>query len=191
MPKTHDPIDSNELKQAPDNEIESLKEKIAQLEQANQALQEEVSTTHDKHMRLLADSKNRERLHVEKIKQTREYALSQFLEQLIHIVDALESGLAHIPKEESNTELKSLHQGLDMTHKMLMKLLEENAMVAVKSDACDFDPKLHEAINTTSVEDKPNNWIIETIQKGYTLKGRLIRPARVIINQLNENTEPS
>tara|TARA_Y100000992_G_scaffold298751_1_gene264435 strand:+ start:1107 stop:1682 length:576 start_codon:yes stop_codon:yes gene_type:complete len=189
MTKIKEPIDSTELEQPTDNPSECLTTKVRQLEDQIQTLQDDLEKSKDKQMRLLADSTNRERQHQEKVKQTREYALTQFSEQLIHVLDALESGLSHIPQPADNQELTALKTGLDMTQKMLLKLLEDHGLKTINTQDCLFDAKVHEAIGTTCDSEQPNNWITDTIQKGYQLKDRLVRPARVIINQLTEKKQ--
>ena len=146
-----------------------------------------METLNEKHTRLMATHDNITRTHGEKMKQAREYALSKFLEQLVPVVDAMESGLAHMP-ETDDKDLKALSQGIDMTHKMLIKLLEEHGLSSVNPENEIFNDKFHEAISTQQDAEYDHNLILQVVQKGYLLKERLIRPARVIINQ-NENIE--
>ncbi len=191
MTKTIKPVKSKDLEADPAENIQELEAKITTLSQENDDLKKEIDTLDDKLKRLAAEFENSIRNSDKKQKQTRDFAISKLVEQLILTVDAMESGLSHMPDPKDNPAIKSLCLGLDMIHKMLLKTLEENGLKTIEALGQNFDPKLHEVIETDKVSDKPNNAILSVRSPGYELNGRLIRPAKVVINQINTDENQS
>ncbi|MDX1335452.1 MAG: nucleotide exchange factor GrpE, partial [Gammaproteobacteria bacterium] len=93
----------------------------------------------------------------------------------------LELGVAAAQEADANVE--KLREGKELTLKMLEQAMDKFSIEAVDPTGDKFDPELHQAMTMQPSQDHPANTVLQVIQKGYTLNGRLIRPAMVIVSQ--------
>ena len=150
------------------NETDALHVKIAELE--------------DKYLRANADFDNmKRRLEKEKM-QAISYAHEVFARDLLPVIDALEMAIvASTNQEVESAELLSkLQEGIGLTMDQFKKAFEKNGIESVGIDQ-GFDPNFHEAMAQQESEGLVAGTIISEYQKGYTLQGRLLRAAKVII----------
>lgn len=126
-----------------------------------------------RYMRLQADFQNfRRRSEQEQINTVR-YANERLILQLLDVVDNFERALA------TEKEHDTFFEGMEMIHAQLREILTKNGVEAVEADGEAFDPNLHHAILTEESDTVEEGHVIETLQKGYKLNGKLIRPAMV------------
>ncbi|RUM67356.1 MAG: nucleotide exchange factor GrpE [Sulfurospirillum sp.] len=151
-----------------DQEIESLKEKVAELE--------------DKYLREHADFENiKKRLEKEKA-QAVAYANEQFARDLLSVIDSLDSALASVAdeKEPSAKMFNQLKEGIELTINQFAKVFEKHGIELVSIDE-GFDPNFHEAVMQVDSDDHKEGEIVQVLQKGYKMKDRLLRSAMVSI----------
>ena len=109
------------------------------------------------------------------------YAIEKFASEILQVKDSLELGLTAV-----DADAKKLHEGTELTLKMLGSVLEKFAVEEIDPSGEVFDPNLHQAMTLQeSTEHKPNT-VINVMQKGYILNGRLLRPAMVIVAKASE-----
>lgn len=111
---------------------------------------------------------------------TRKRATERLIQDLCPILDTFGMALSHAKDEKGHIRGEELLQGLLMTKDQLIAILKDNGLEEIPTKGR-FDPAIHEAIITVEDKDKENNTIIETFSKGYTLSGKLIKPARVSV----------
>lgn len=116
----------------------------------------------------------------------RDFAISRFAKDLLESVDNLDRALDTVPKdklgkEDSNTDLANLYDGLKMTETILMQTLKKHGLERFdpSEQAERFDPNLHEATFMTKMEGKEDGTVFMTQQKGFLLNGRVVRAAKV------------
>lgn len=165
---------SDELKQAQETVDEDIKALLAES-------QSEAEKHKDMALRVQADMENLRRRTRLDVDSAHKYALDKFVNALIPALDSMEMGMDAASKEDASVE--SLREGIDMTFKQLMDLLEEFNIERINPTGEKFDPKLHEAMTMIPSPDHEKNTVVDVIQKGYSLNERLIRPARVIVAQ--------
>ena len=154
---------------APESEIEELKKEISKLQKENQALQEQV-------LRIRAEADNfRKRMQKEKDDFAR-FAREGFIRDLLPVKDNLERALAHAEKDPS-----SIVDGVRMTLEQFDSILRNMGVEPIESVGKPFDPSLHEAMAQVESDEYEPNTVVEEFQKGYTLHGRLLRPAMVTV----------
>lgn len=147
-------------------------EELRRLREENAALREETDSLRDQALRARADFDNfRRRSERDKTDHFR-YALGGILQELLAVVDNFERALA---AEGGGDEFRT---GVEMIHKQLVEVLQKAGLREVES-AEKFDPTMHEAVMREEREDVPANTILQTLQKGYFLHDRLLRPAMV------------
>jgi molecular chaperone GrpE len=137
-------------------------------------------------LRAKADLQNVQRRAEQDVAKAHKYGLEKFALELLPIIDSLERGLSSCDEKlthtlKNNELLKNMRHGMELTIDMFLKTLQKFGIEQVDPIGKDFNPELHEAM---SIKEDPNlkpNTIVEVIQKGYTLNGRLLRPALVIV----------
>ena len=132
-------------------------------------------------MRAKADVDNyRKRLSREK-EQFMKYACQGLLEDMIPVLDNLDLALEHGQKIEA---CKDLIQGVEMTRKIFLETLGKHGFEPIESEICEpFDPSWHEAMGELENENTKPGDICQVLQKGYKLKGRVLRPAKVMLSK--------
>jgi molecular chaperone GrpE len=161
-------------KETPD-ETKELKTKLKKRLSEIKLLKKENKTLKDQYLRKIAEMENlRKRVEREK-SEFYQYALSNFLEELLVVLDNFERAL----ESESKGDGKSLRDGVEMIYKQYQNLLMKQGVTSIELKGKQFDPYLHQAFMTEESADINEPEIIEEIQKGYMLHNRLLRPTLV------------
>jgi molecular chaperone GrpE len=146
-------------------------------------LEREKADLQDRLLRTLADWDNaRKRLQKEKEEATR-YANQQFLHTLLPVLDNLERA---IEAAERATEVRPVVEGLRMVWKQLQSVLKEEGLEPVEALGKPFDPYQHEALGEEVTTAQPEGTVVSQLRKGYMLKGKLLRPAGVMVARAPE-----
>jgi molecular chaperone GrpE len=149
-----------------------------ELQAALAAAEARARESKDLYMRALAEVDNVRKRAARDVEQAHKYAIDRFANDLIDVKDSLELGLA-----SSNTSADALRTGTEATLKLLAKAFEKAGLTEIVPLGEPFNPDLHEAMAAQpSAEHEPNT-VLQVVQKGYQLNGRLIRPARVIVSR--------
>jgi molecular chaperone GrpE len=131
----------------------------------------------DLYMRALAELDNVRKRSVRDIEQAHKFAVDRFASDLIGVKDSLELGM------DAAGSIETLRSGTEATLKLLAKAFEKAGLTEIVPQGEMFNPELHEAIvSQPSAEHVPNS-VLQVVQKGYQLNGRLLRPARVIVSR--------
>jgi molecular chaperone GrpE len=146
-----------------------------------EALKSKVSEWQDKYMRAYADFENaKKRLDKEK-QNAIAYSNEGFAKDMISVMDSFDGAIVSIeslPKEELSDTLSLMEEGIRKTHEQLKKMLEKNGVKEIDCSG-DFDPNLHQAIMQVDSDKQPSGTIAQVLQKGYTIKDQILRPAMV------------
>ncbi|PID48216.1 MAG: nucleotide exchange factor GrpE [Proteobacteria bacterium] len=145
-------------------------------------LQTQIAQLKDENLREHADFENiKKRLEKEKY-QAISYAHEQFARDLLPIIDALENALVGNAKQEANSDevVKKYKEGIELTIEQFHKCFEKHQVKPVSCEG-EFDPNVHEAIMKVDSKEVKSGHIVQTLQKGYTIKDRVLRPAMVSI----------
>lgn len=177
------PEPSNMSAPGPDEKTEVLPETAVQLVEmerlkAELTASEERAKTHwDQYMRALAEMDNIRKRAAKDLEGTRQFAVEKFAQDLIGVKDSLELALANAGK----ADVASLLEGQSATLRLLAKAFEKAQIEEVNPEGKPFNPELHEAMMAQPSDAAPNT-VLAVIQRGYTLNGRLLRPARVVVS---------
>lgn len=156
---------------------ESVSGKVQELTAALQQAQEQAAQNRDSYLRAAAELDNVRKRSERDLENAHKYALERFLQELLPVKDSLEAGIT-----AAGNAAGSLKEGLDMTLKMLTSVLDRFGVNEVNPPkGAAFDPDLHEAMTLQPSTDTAPGTVLHTVQTGYVLNGRLLRPARVII----------
>jgi molecular chaperone GrpE len=148
--------------------------KIAELEQALVEARESV-------LRAQADAIYAQRRAEKEVEKARKFALEGFSKEVLVVADNLERALSLVnPEDEA---IKSIVEGIELTLKSFGDVLAKFNIEAVDPHGEPFDPQLHQAMSMVPNPEVDPNTVIAVMQKGYTLNGRLIRPAMVMVSK--------
>jgi molecular chaperone GrpE len=177
------PEPSNMSAHGSDEKTEVLPETAVQLVEMERlkgelvASEERAKTHWDQYMRALAEMDNLRKRAARDLEGTRQFAVEKFAQDLIGVKDSLELALANAGK----ADVASLVEGQSATLRLLAKAFEKAQIEEVNPEGQPFNPELHEAMMTQPSDAAPNT-VLTVIQRGYTLNGRLLRPARVVVS---------
>lgn len=149
----------------------------AMLDEAKQ----EAESQKEMALRTLADMENLKRRTRMDVESAHKFALEKFVNELLPVLDSMEMGMDASTKEEATVD--SIREGLDMTFKLFLDVLQKFNVERVNPTGEKFDPQLHEAMTMVPSPEHDSQMVIEVFQKGYVLNKRLVRPARVIVAQ--------
>ena len=134
----------------------------------------------DSYLRSQAEMENMKKRFQKDRQELIKYGNEALTKQLLPVADNLEKALAHA---EDKTAFEALREGVDLTLKGLMSVLEKAGVEEVKAVGATFDPNFHEAVSEQEDDRAEPGTVLMELQKGYLLNQRLIRPAMVIVNK--------
>ena len=169
---------SEEIADESGEKIEKKDESIDDLHAKLTILQDESKSNLDKAVRAQAEMENLRKRTVRDIENAHKYALEKFVQELLPVIDSLELGLSASAEVENADDLR---KGMDLTLEMIKKVMEKFGIAIVEAQGQKFNPELHEAVSTQEAGEYKPGEVIAVMQKGYTLNGRLIRPAMVVV----------
>lgn len=132
------------------------------------------------HLRAVAEMENFRKRTEREIEQARKFAVERFAQELVGVGDALEAGI----KAGAANPGPALLEGAQATLRELYRAFEKAGIQTLDPADKPFDPNWHEAMVAQESADKPPGTVLNVIQKGYALNGRLLRPARVIVSKV-------
>jgi molecular chaperone GrpE len=140
-------------------------------------LRSELAVAQEQVLRVSAEQENIRKRAARDIEQAHRFALEKFAQELLPVRDSLELAVANAGKADS----ASLVAGQEATLKLLAKAFERFSIVGVEPNGEPFDPQRHEAIAMRESNSAEPQSVLEVVQRGYELNGRLLRPARVVV----------
>jgi molecular chaperone GrpE len=154
------------------NEEESIERQL-------ERTQETVKDYWDQIMRLKAEMENNRKRAVRDIENAHKFALKNFTEALLPVIDSMDMGQQAAAAE--NASLKSIVEGTNMTETMFVQVLEKHGLKRLNPVGEKFNPEQHQAISMIEDENVKSDHVINVMQKGFSLNDRLVRPAMVIV----------
>ncbi len=147
-----------------------------------QALRAEIAQLKDQMLRVAAESENLRRRTEREANDARAFAIQKFARDLLGVSDNLSRALQHAPRESEDQQIKNLVVGLEMTEKELLAAFDRNGLKRVEPARGEkFDPHQHQAVMEQPAEDVAAGGVLQVLQAGYDLFGRIVRPAMVIV----------
>lgn len=148
---------------------------LAQLQQELAAAQAKADENWDRALRLQADMDNQRRRFEKQVEDAHKFSVQRFVESLIPVVDSLEMGM------QAEGSVEKIREGMELTLKQFESVMDKFKIEAVGAVGEQFNPELHQAMSMQPSPEHENNTVLAVMQKGYTLSGRTIRPAMVMV----------
>jgi molecular chaperone GrpE len=149
-------------------------------EEAIERLRAEIAAEADKRLRALAETENLKKRLLKEKEEFQKYATESLVSELIPVLDHLDLALAH---GRGNEACKDFVVGVDMTRKSFLDILARHGVTEFGQVGESFNPETHEAIGVASVAGLGEDAVAQVVQRGYMLRGRLLRPAKVMVNK--------
>jgi molecular chaperone GrpE len=159
---------------------ESTEDQEEQTVNEVEELQQKLSTLGEQLLREQAEMQNVRRRAQRDVESAHKFALEKFATELLSVVDNLERAIGAIDAEDESQ--KAVAEGLELTLKTFIDVLTKHSVVPVDPEGQPFDADLHQAVSMVPNAEVEPNTVINVFQKGYTLNGRLIRPAMVVVS---------
>ena len=153
-------------------DLEAFQARIAELE-------DEVKTAKEGQARANAEAYNVQKRMEQEAQKSKKFALQGFAKELLEVVDNLERAIISVQQDDDADD--AILQGVKLTHKSLLTVLNKNGVAVVDPQGEKFNADLHEAVGIDP--DAEADHVGEVLQKGYTLNDRLLRPAMVRVGQ--------
>lgn len=167
--------------QGPDPEaIEQHTPTVAELTAELEAARAKADENWDLLLRARAEIENLRRRQAMELEKAHKYALDGFVRELLQVRDSLELGQS--AAQGADPDLGKLREGTELTLKLLNDVMAKFGVESVEPLGQAFNPELHQAMTMQSRPDLPPNTVVAVLQKGYTLNGRLVRPALVMVS---------
>ena len=159
----------------------------AKLEASEKAAEE----AYDRFLRVSADFENFKKRSARELADFRKYANEALIREMLPVVDNLERAIASMVDDASAS---SFIEGVALTLKDILKVFEKCVVKPIDAIGKPFDPTFHQAVMQQEADDKPENTVLEELQKGYTIHDRLLRPTMVVVSKTaakedNENPD--
>ncbi|WP_136440593.1 nucleotide exchange factor GrpE [Haemophilus influenzae] len=165
-------------------EFDPLEEAIARVQELEEQLKTQIEEVANKEQDILlrsrAEIENLRRRTEQDVEKAHKFALEKFSKDILNTIDNLERALA-TPANKEDESVKALFDGVELTLKELVSTVGRFGVEAVGVVGEAFNPDLHQAISMQPAEGFETNQISVVLQKGYTLNGRVIRPAMVMV----------
>ncbi|WP_233880132.1 nucleotide exchange factor GrpE [Paraburkholderia flagellata] len=138
--------------------------------------QAKIAELQDAFVRAKAETENVRRRAQEDVTKAHKFAIENFAEHLLPVMDSLEAALAH-----NSDDLAKVNEGVELTLKQLTGALEKGKVLAINPVGEKFDPHRHQAISMVPSEQEANT-VVSVLQKGYVIAERVLRPALVTVS---------
>ena len=156
----------------------SLEDLVAQL----QASQEEIDRLKEALLRSEAEAQNIRRRAEKDVEAAHKYGQEKLIKELLPVKDNLERAL-EAGADNEDSAVRAIMEGVELTEKSFADTLGKIDVAAIDPQGETFNPQEHQAMSMVENQDVPANTVIAVIQKGYRLKGRVIRPAMVMVSK--------
>jgi len=160
-----------------------LKEELARKEK-------ESTDNYDKYLHAVADLDNYKKRAIREKADIIKYGKEDIIQDILPFVDSLDRALEHADSADSS-DVQAFKEGIKLIQEQLLSCLKKHGVEKIDSVGLDFDPNFHEAMMQVESEEHADNKVVNEVQKGYLLNGRLLRPSKVCVckNINKENNE--
>ena len=161
---------------------EKQNKKNKHYEAKKEKLLKELQDANEKCLRMAAELQNYKRRKEEETSNLMKYANEDLVKSLLPILDNFERAIK-LDDNGLSDEVSKFLSGFKMIYTSFVNILNDIDVKEIEADGLEFDPNFHQAVLTEKDENKPSNVILEVLQKGYTYKDKVIRPAMVKVNE--------
>jgi len=160
--------------------IQAYKAEAEKLGRELEAAQAEAAANKERFIRVSADLDNLRRRQIKERQEALQFGHENLVKDLLNTVDNLERAIDHAKGSEAK-DLDALLQGVELAQRELLTVLGKHGVAVIEAEGVAFDPNVHEAVAQIEEASVPPGNVARVYQKGYRLRDRLLRPARVVV----------
>ncbi len=162
-----------------ENEIHPESELMASVDDPMALLETQLADSRDKFLRLYSDFENYKKRSIKERIDLNKFAGEEIFKVLLPVLDDFERAIKSM---DSNTDIESIKAGILLIQNKLKSMLDQKGLEIMKTDGEKFDSELHDALTNMPVQDESQKGkIVDTVEKGYMLNGKVIRHAKVVV----------
>ncbi|MBS9477458.1 nucleotide exchange factor GrpE [Ancylobacter radicis] len=157
-------------------------------------LEAEIASLKDKFLRAFAEADNVRRRAEREVADAKVYGITGFARDLLNVADDFERALGTIDpqaREQAEGTLKTLLEGIELTGRALNHALTKHGVARIEAEGAKFDPNLHQAMFEVPNPQVPSGTVVQVVQPGYTIGGRVLRPAMVGVSKGGPKATPA
>ncbi|MEI6608592.1 MAG: nucleotide exchange factor GrpE [Deltaproteobacteria bacterium] len=139
--------------------------------------EKEESVNYDKYLRAVADLENYKKRSIREKADIIKYGKEEIIKDILPFVDSLDRALDHA----DSSDVQAFKEGIRLIQEQLLSCLKKHGVEKIDSIGLNFDPNFHEALMQVESEEHEENKVVNEVEKGYLLNGRLLRPSKVCI----------
>ena len=156
-----------------------VEDPVGDLEAQLKAKEQEAKENYDRLLRVSAEFENYKKRASREMEDFRKYSNQSLIKEMLSVVDNLELAMSSTNGHEDIDQ--GLLQGLEMTHREILKVFEKFDVKPISAKGQSFDPTYHEAVMQEETDEVPANTVVNELQKGYLSHDRLLRPSMVVV----------
>ena len=171
---------------------ETLEDKKKEISVENNTPEENLKDTQDKLLRTLAEMENQRRRYEKEKKEAFEFGGFSFAGESLALVDNIDRAIISFKNDENlknNKDLNKIIDGIEIVKKDLISIFKKNGIEEIECINRKFDPNFHQAMFEVENSSKDAGTVVQEIQKGYMMKGRLLRPSLVGVAKKTKEKE--
>lgn len=168
-------IEFSEVEQPAADQTEETEDAIDALREELAKAENKAAESWETLVRLQAEMDNQRKRNDKQVADAHKFAVQKFVEQMLPVIDSLEMGM------KAEGDIDSIREGMQLTLKQFESVMEKQNLALVDPLGEKFDPELHQAMAMQPSKQYDNGLVSAVMQKGYTLNGRLVRPAMVMV----------
>jgi molecular chaperone GrpE len=161
--------------------LSEVTDDLEQLKENLQKAEDKAANYWDELLRAKAELENTRRRVERDVANAHKFGLEKFVVDLLPVIDSLEMGIS--AAKESSADTEKLLEGSELTLKMLNDCVQKYGVEAVNPVGESFNPEFHQAMSAQESKEHAADTVTHVMQKGYTLNGRLVRPAMVMVSK--------
>jgi molecular chaperone GrpE len=148
-----------------------------------EAKEKEAAENHDRYMRAMAELDNYKKRASRDKEDAIKYGNEKLIKDILPILDSLDRALNQSSDLSVRNNFEALQQGLELIHSQILGCLERHGVVIITAKGEEFDPDRHQALMQVETPGMESNRVVDEYESGYTLHGRLLRPAKVSVSK--------
>ena len=164
-----------------------IDEPLEDLAQQLKTKEQEAQENYDRLLRVSAEFENYKKRATREMEEFRKFSNQSLIKEMLSVVDNLELAMNSAKSHQASD--KGLLDGLEMTHKEILKVFERFKVKPISASGQPFDPAFHEAVMQEETDEHPVNTVINELQKGYLIHDRLLRPSMVVVAKSKEKKD--
>lgn len=160
---------------------------LQEMETRLESVEQEAKEAHDRFLRVSAEFENYKKRSAREMDEFRKFANESLIREMLTVVDNLERALNS--SNNDNQANSHIAEGVDMTLKEILKVFEKFNVKPIEALGKPFDPNFHQAAMREETNERPENTVLNELEKGYMIHDRLLRPAMVVVSMPKINTK--